>query len=87
MPLAADPAHDGAVLDVNMHLEAKAGDPQDKEVTGDDSMVAAEILAAPPKDHLVLEGMDLHPELAPLVRRQPDDARRLPHQSLFYHRP
>ncbi|KAE8800930.1 Cell division cycle 5-like protein [Hordeum vulgare] len=68
---------------VDVHLQAQARDPQNNEVTVDDSMAAGEVLPATAKHHLPVKVSDLDPELAPLVRPEPDDVRELDCQPLF----
>ena len=56
------------------------------EVAGDDPVAAAEVVPAPAKHHVPLEVLDMHLELAPLVRRQPDHERDpLDDQPLVHH--
>ena len=50
-------------------------------------MAVEELLSPPAKDHVALEVLDLHQELALLSRTESDNARRLDHQPLLQHLP
>ncbi|XBI57547.1 hypothetical protein VPH35_038914 [Triticum aestivum] len=52
--VAADPAHDGAIMVVDLHLEAKPGDPHGEEVTEDDPVAAVEPDDTQGLDHQLL---------------------------------
>nr|AGW47726.1 hypothetical protein [Hordeum vulgare subsp. vulgare] len=85
VPVAVHLATDGVVVVVDINLEAENGDMQHDEVVGDDNVAAASVLPYPDNDHRTLEVLDLDPELAPLVGREPHHTRELHHHPLLHH--
>ncbi|KAE8810629.1 hypothetical protein D1007_12554 [Hordeum vulgare] len=85
VPATAHPASDGAIVVVDLNLQADVGDAKHDKVAGDDPVVAAEILPVPFKKHLALKVLDMYPKVPPLVGLEPHHTRELHRQPLLHH--